>query len=154
MTILHKTFLAAVVVLTPALAAADTCPSFANSGAELTLSSDDVWVPQSTDLIAGGDLDLSACADVPGYGHVIENPDFTLQYDALTHGRALEFRVVGECDTVLLINSAIGEWHFNDDDDELNPRINLADAPSGQYDIWVGTLGEEYCGAALEIESF
>jgi hypothetical protein len=77
-----------------------------------------------------------------------------MTYDAQSRGRALEFRVQGTCDTVLLVNGATAQWYFNDDDNGSDPRIRIANAPSGQYDIWVGTFGTQTCNAQLIVESF
>lgn len=137
----------------PATASA-ACPSYANSGAPLSYTAESAYMPQATRVVAGGNIDLSQCGEVPGVGFVVESPDFTMMYDALTLGRALELRVTGDCDTVLLVNTAQGEWVFNDDTNGLNPAVRIANAPSGQYDIWVGTLGSDTCDAQLEVETF
>ena len=52
------------------------------------------------------------------------------------------FSVESEADTTLVINDAGGAWLCDDDSGNggLNPAITIADAPSGQYDIWVGTF--------------
>ena len=105
-------------------------------------------------MTAGGNLDLSTCASVPGVGYVIERPDFTMQYNDLGMGRALELRVTASCDTILLVNAADGQWHYNDDANGINPGLRFERAPGGQYDIWVGTFGPQTCDARLEIESF
>ena len=161
MHMFSKAFFIVVAVFgAPTFAAAETCPSFGESGTELTYDSDTVYSAQSNEVVAGGNIALADCDDVEGYGYIVENPDFTLQYDAQDRGRALEFRVEAECDAVLLINDSTANWQFNDDDtvdDETvitDPRLRLADAPSGQYDIWVGTFGEETCDATLYIESW
>lgn len=147
-------FLAAAVLSAPSLASAQACPSFENSGAPLAYTSDEVYTAQGHTVIAGGDLNLAACSSVPGVGSIVATPDFTLQYDAQDRGRALEFRVSGTCDTVLLINTATAEWVFNDDDTDANPRLRIENAPSGQYDIWVGTYEAEMCEASLIVESW
>ncbi|PWE30230.1 hypothetical protein C4N9_05905 [Pararhodobacter marinus] len=149
----RNTFAAALIVSLPAFAQA-MCPSYQQSGAALSYDAEQAYVPQSTTVIAGGDLDLSSCAEIPGTGYVIENPDFTMQYDALGMGRALEIRVDGDCDTVLLVNTASGEWLFNDDAMEMNPALRIENAASGQYDIWVGTYGTETCEATMTVETF
>ena len=149
----RTTFAAALIVSLPAIAQA-TCPSYAQSGAGLSYDAEQAYAPQSTTVIAGGDLDLSTCAEIPGVGYIIENPDFTMQYDALDMGRALEVRVEGDCDTVLLVNTATGEWLFNDDTNEMNPALRIENAPSGQYDIWVGTYGTDTCEATMTVETF
>jgi hypothetical protein len=145
---------AAFLISLPALASAQQCPSYESPGASLSYSSQDVWVPQSQTVIAGGDIDLAQCGALEAVGHVVENPDFTLQYDDEGLGRALEFRVTADCDAVLLVNSATGSWAFNDDDESSDPRIRFEGAPGGRYDIWVGTYDPATCEATLTIESF
>ncbi|WP_417599373.1 hypothetical protein [Pararhodobacter oceanensis] len=163
MRLISNAFFAATLIGAPFLASAasaQSCPSYGTSGSALSYDSDTVYSAQSHDLYAGGDIQLGNCDDIPGYGYIVESPDFTLQYDAQDRGRALEFRVEAECDAILLVNDSRGGWHFNDDDEVegggmiLDPRLRLANAPSGQYDIWVGTLGEDICDATLYIESW
>ncbi|WP_323036735.1 hypothetical protein [Pararhodobacter sp.] len=155
MNFLTKALFAATLALgAPGLAAAQACPSYENPGATLEYSAEDVWVPQSSTVIAGGDLVLADCPSVPGVGHIISSPDFSLIYDGLGMGRALEFRVTGDCDTVLLVNTANAEWLFNDDDAQMHPRLRVEGAPDGRYDIWVGTFDATTCAATLTIESF
>lgn len=154
MTIFTRTFAAAVAVVSlPAMASA-YCPSYANSGAGLSYSSDDAWTPRSHSVIAGGNLNLSNCGSVPGVGYIVESPDFTLQYDAQGQGRALELRVNASCDAVILVNTASAQWQFNDDYQGTDPGIRIPNAPSGQYDIWVGTYNESTCSAELIVETF
>ncbi len=155
MNILSKTVLAGVFAITlPAVASAQACPSYANSGAGLNFTAESVWIPQSVGVVAGGNIDLGACGSVPGHGYVIQSPDFTMQYNDLGMGRQLEFRVQASCDTVLLINASDGQWYFEDDTNGMDPAIRLSVAPSGQYDIWVGTFGMNTCQATLTVESF
>ncbi len=136
-------------------AMAQQCPDWQLGGIPITTDSETAWVPQQYPLFAGGGLDLAACSSVDGVGRVTPAPNFTLQYDALTLGRDLEFRVETDCDTTLLINDSTGAWHFNDDaNGTLQPAIRLAGAPSGQYDIWVGTYGGSSCQATLVAETF
>lgn len=152
---LSKALLAsALVFAAPSLAAAQQCPSYETSGAPLSYSSEQVWESQSHTVVAGGGLDLALCESIPGVGHIMDSPDFTLQFDSLDMGRALEFRVEADCDTVLLVSTAHDAWEFNDDDTDSNPRVRVEDAPDGQYDIWVGAYDAETCEATLMIESF
>lgn len=144
----------AVALILPTMASAQQCPSYASPGNPLSYTSDDAWTPRGHAVVAGGDIDLGACASVPGFGYVIASPDFTLTYDDQGRGRALEFRVSAGCDTVLLVNAADGQWFFNDDDNGLNPRIRLNAAPGGRYDIWIGTVSPSTCDAQFTIESF
>ena len=41
-------------------------------------------------------------------------------------------------DTTLVINDPEGNWHCNNDDNGLNPRVHFDTPLSGQYSIWVG----------------
>lgn len=147
---------AAVSVALAGAAAAQQCPDWQLGGIPITTDADTAWTPQQFPLFAGGTLDLSACASVPGgTGRVTPAPNFTIQYDARDLGRDLEFRVQTDCDTTLLINDSTGTWHFNDDEDgTLQPRLRLPNAPSGQYDVWVGTFGAQSCQATLVAETF
>lgn len=154
MSTLTKTVFAGIFALALPATASAMCPSYETSGYGLSYDAESAYAPQSTQVIAGGDIDLGECAELPGYGYVVESPDFTMQYDALGMGRALELRANASCDAVLLINTAEGEWLFNDDTNELNPAVRIENAPSGQYDIWVGTLGAENCEAVFEVETF
>jgi len=154
MNLFSKAFFASAMLAALPVTAQATCPSYAVSGQPISHSSDEVYAPQSHSVIAGGNIDLASCGSVPGHGNIIENPDFTMMYDAQARGRALELRVDAACDTVLLVNSASAEWHFNDDTNGLNPAIRIQNAPSGQYDIWVGTFGGATCSATLTVESF
>ncbi|WP_068296574.1 hypothetical protein [Pararhodobacter sp. CCB-MM2] len=136
-------------------AAAQQCPDWQLGGIPITTDAETAWVPQQYPLFAGGGLDLNACGTVQGVGRVTPAPNFTIQYDAMTFGRDLEFRVETECDTTLLINDSTGQWHFNDDaNGTLQPAMRLPAAASGQYDVWVGTFGSQSCQATLVVESF
>ncbi|MCB1395384.1 MAG: hypothetical protein H6898_02100 [Rhodobacter sp.] len=154
MNMISKVIFTAIASAILPVAASASCPSYAVSGLPINHSSDEVWTPQRHSVIAGGNIDLASCPSVPGHGHIIEHPDFTLYYDAQARGRALEFRVTASCDTVLLVNTATAQWVFSDDDTDLNPRIRVADAPDGRYDIWVGTFAGATCDAVLSVESF
>ncbi|WP_220443929.1 LCCL domain-containing protein [Pararhodobacter zhoushanensis] len=144
----------AALIAGGAATSALACPDWSQSGAPVAFSADEMWVPQSLPVVAGGNVDLSTCP-IEGHGWVITAPDFDLTVTDNTAGRELEFRVEAECDTVLLVNDATGAWHFNDDDgDSLTSRIRLTNAPAGAYDIWVGTFNQASCQAALVLETF
>lgn len=136
----------------PALA---NCPDWRQNGIMLTQDAETAWTPQRFAVTAGGTVDLGACAQVPGFGHLTEAPSFTIQYDDRGLGRDLDFRLQSQCDTIMVVNDAGAGWHYNDDSDgALDARIRLSTAPSGVYDVWVGTYGAQTCPATLVIETF
>jgi len=129
---------------------AEACPDWRLDGHRMTL---DASRPGGLDerlaLTAGGPRNLSGCP-MPGVGHVTDAPDVTMTLRG-SQGQDLVFRVRGECDTVLLVNDASANWHFNDDSDGLDPMVRLPAGPDGIYDIWVGTYGPATCRAELLI---
>lgn len=151
-----KYILAAAAVLLTA-GAAWACPSW-QSGygyATFNFSTTQLARPHSTNIVAGGDVDLSRCSG--GWrGYTISSPDVTVYYNRNTSGRALEFRTRGSgCDTVLVVNDANGNWYYNDDGGSgLNARIRLSNAPGGEYDVWVGTYGPSTCRTELVFETW
>jgi hypothetical protein len=147
---------AAAVLMSGVAAQAQGCPDWRQGGMTITTDSETAWVPQSFAITAGGPLNLAACPTGAGPGHVNAAPSFTLTYDDRQLGRDLDLRIESQnCDTVLLINDYADTWHYNDDEDGgLNARLRLAAAPSGRYDIWVGTYGPQTCQATLVVETF
>lgn len=92
--------------------------------------------PHRVEIAAGGGFDASA---IPGcVGWIASAPDYRVNW---TGGGQLPltFHATSEADTTLVINDAEGNWVCNDDAQGLNPAVSFENAPSGQYDIWVGT---------------
>ncbi|MCB1410839.1 MAG: hypothetical protein KDK22_15635, partial [Rhodobacteraceae bacterium] len=129
------------------------CPDYHLPGQLLNFAAQDLGLPQTQGVIAGGTLDLAACGSVPGHGYIIQAPDFSMNLTANPLGAGLRFTVNGACDTVMLINDALGQWHYNDDSNGLNPAIDLPQAAVGQYDIWVGTFGSQTCQATMAVQA-
>ncbi len=74
-------------------------------------------------------------------GFVTRSPDFRFNYTS-TGGSLLRFYVQTHngADAALLVNDSNGNWRCNDDSyDGLMPTVDFANAPAGQYDVWVGT---------------
>lgn len=132
---------------------AQSCPDWSMTGAQIAYAAADIATPQSVPVVAGGNVDLAQCG-LGGWGYVITQPDFDLTVTDNSSHSDIEIRVTAECDTVLLVNDANGQWHFNDDTNGLNPAVRLSDAPAGAYDIWVGTFSTQTCQAMLELQSY
>ncbi len=95
--------------------------------------------PHTLSLSAGGsvDVDVSGC----GYGYVANAPDYNLTYTG--SGTALSFYVRSDEDTTLLINRPDASWICDDDSlGDSNPVVTIPNAPSGLYNIWVGTYSD------------
>ncbi|MBF9044812.1 hypothetical protein HKCCE4037_15825 [Rhodobacterales bacterium HKCCE4037] len=150
-----KKLLAATAILLGTAGLAAACPAWQNQGVQSGyVTGQDLWTPNSYSVVAGGSQSLRAC----GWNHtgyVISRPDFEFQIDGLHAYNRLEIRAVGQCDTILLVNDANGNWYFDDDSyGNLNPAINLYSPASGTYDIWVGTYSGGTCGATLQMETW
>ena len=136
-------------------AAAQACPNVGLSGQQLAYSTNMLTgAGQSVGVTAGGHIDLGNCGSVPGHGWIVEAPDFELQLNGAMPGQSLTLSATAGCDTVLLVNDAYGQWHFDDDSGgSLNPSITLPNPGNGIYDIWVGTYGSNTCPATLNVRA-
>lgn len=129
--------------------AAGQCPDPSLDGAALSLTADDLSAGHVEAMLAGGDVDLAYCADLPGFGNVITAPDYDLDISGLPANGRFTIGVASDCDTILLVNDATGAWHYNDDENgTVNPALTLG-AGDGRYDVWVGTYDSEICEAEL-----
>ena len=134
---------------------AAACPDFNLAGRDLFYSSDDLYSPQTFEVVAGGPVDLGLCSELPGQGYVMDAPDFKLNFSGNSAARELEIRVDSNCDSILLLNDTSGTWHHDDDSNgSLDAKIRLPKAVNGVYDIWVGTLTTDTCDATLTLETF
>lgn len=108
-------------------------------------------------MVSGGNLDASTAntGGVACAGWVTAQPDVIVNFDEMSGFLRFAFRpnTDGE-DATLVINDGQGNWHCNDDASGLNPVIDLADAPPGQYDIWIGSYSasENIAGQLLITE--
>jgi hypothetical protein len=88
-----------------------------------------------------------------GYsGYVTIEPSFDFYY---TPGSLpLTIKAESSTDTVLLINSPGGGWHFSDDFEGMNPGVVFEDPADGLYNIWIGTYNNETGNATLVITEY
>ena len=131
------------------------CPDYGQSGQKFEFSAEDAYSAKSYTIEAGGNVDLSECAKLPGEGWVTEAPDFTFKLTANPKNRAIEFKVTSKCDSVLLVNTPTSKWQFDDDSNgALDPKLRISAATTGYYDIWIGNVEKGYCDATLKVETF
>lgn len=128
------------------------CPDPSMSGQTMTYRAADLARPQLLGLTAGGAMQISGCPLGFGQGYVDARPQLSLDILDAAPGAALDLRVDGTCDTVMLVNDPLGRWSFNDDaDGSLNPHLTLDGMMPGRYGIWVGTYSPTPCSAALTV---
>lgn len=139
-----------------ARAAADAsaaCPDLSQRGIPLTYAAGELYVQKEHRVTPGAEIRLDRCNAVRGNGSVSRAPSFTLSYTGNT--MALEFRVVSDCDSTLLVNDPNEVWRFDDDSNgNIDPKIRVPAAPTGRWDIWVGKISDRACSAKLIIETF
>lgn len=95
--------------------------------------------PSVIPLEAGGNIEVSA--DGCNYGHVAIAPDVDLFYSTSTQSNLFIYATSTE-DTMILVSLPDGGWVCNDDAIGLNPVVIVPGAPSGRYDIGVGTIDD------------
>jgi len=98
-----------------------------------------IRVPRIT---AGGRHALANCFPGTGWrGYTITRPDYRFFYQGTAPYGRITFSLISDAtDTVLLINTPDGRWHFNDDSNgSFNSTLTFSPALQGQYDIWAGS---------------
>ena len=138
-----------LMVLPPIIARAQS-PGASPTYGDVRLSAGFDQDPWAKHLIAGGGItpSMGGCS----YGYVADAPDVDLYWDG--SGSTLYIYVMskGDVDATLLVNTPDGGWMCNDDSfGDSDPFIVIPNAPSGLYDIWVGTYGSDPFGATLFI---
>lgn len=99
--------------------------------------------PRPTSITNGGGP-VNAYAQLGGncYGYYSAAPTLRVNYTAESMG-LLRFYFVrtNSADPTMVVNGAHGAWHCNDDSwGGRNPTVDINSPPSGDYDIWIGTL--------------
>ena len=150
-----KTLLCAAGLTIMSTAAFATCPDFSPSTETHWFTGYDLGVEAGFDVIAGGDNNLENCG--PGeLGWVATPSDFGFNVEEMD-GLTINFGVVSECDTVLLVNDPMGEWHYNDDANvavmTVDPMLDIIGL-DGLYNVWVGTIDGSYCEAKLLVATY
>jgi hypothetical protein len=101
--------------------------------------------------VAGGGVDLGSCYSMPGYGFVADDPDFTIRIQPAPSERVV-FETQADCDATLLVRTANRNTFFDDDDGPgTDARITLRFPSPGLYNVWLGTVDEDYCSADLSV---
>lgn len=103
---------------------------------------------QIVDIIPGGEDQTADMGEgCSGYIYAA-GPDLELTIDR--DFRPLGIFVDADVDTTLVVNDPDGNWHCNDDADDLansNPGLSFSKPKAGIYDIWVGTFNSGEAGS-------
>jgi hypothetical protein len=114
----------------------------------ITLRSGFTPDPHRVNLQSGGSIDAASTIGGSCRGYIANAPDYRVSY---TSGSLpLIISVASSADTTLVVNGPDGQWYCDDDggNQGLNPSLRWNSPPSGQYDIWVGTFGNNSLQAA------
>ncbi|MEM7724282.1 MAG: hypothetical protein AAF376_18205 [Pseudomonadota bacterium] len=135
--------------------AAMACPAVGQSGDTANLSQGDLVAGTDYNVVAGGENTLEQCGlGALGFGQFRSAPDasFTLDDAGST---PLSLSVRSQCDPALLVNTADGEWHFNDDSNGFDPALTFSNPGqlNGQIEVWVGTFAGDGCDAVLTVQA-
>lgn len=107
--------------------------------------------PHVVKLTAGGSQTVNVGNGECTYGQVSQRPDVNLTYEG-NGSRTLYIYAVSDDDITLLVNMPNASWRCDDDGlGNLDPVLVIRNAPSGLYNIWVGTYGSEMTSATLYI---
>lgn len=155
-----KKILTAALIWAGLAGAAAACPNYElGAGEAYDASGRQLYEQRRFSVIAGGDNYIWDCKYIrpgtdQGAGYFPSAPDFRFFLSDMGPYK-LEISVISDCDAALLINTASGNWYYDDDDNgNLDPKIVLTRPANGQIDIWIGTYDGEYCDAALYMETF
>ncbi len=97
--------------------------------------------PHTQAIAAGGSINAAVLGVDTCVGWIAQAPDYRVNW---TGTGPLIFSVNSEADTTLVINDGQGNWVCDDDGGNIgaNPSVAFQSAPSGQYDVWVGTYAQ------------
>lgn len=140
----------------------EACPDVTAWGETYEYSARELRNGRQYNVRAGGQFFIRDCRGLrnsirgeSGNGKITINPDFTFKLSNLNN-HVLQFSVVSECDSVLLINTGTETWYYDDDDNQdsrLDARITLTRPVSGIFDVWVGTHDGAVCNARLIVQT-
>lgn len=97
--------------------------------------------PYILTMVSGGNIDVSRLNLAPGCGGAVTaEPDMKFDWSG---DSPLRLFFAAEGDTTLIIEQPDGTYVCNDDGPgyALNPVVDITDAQSGTYSVWVGTYG-------------
>lgn len=99
--------------------------------------------PYTTTIAGGGTTDASklSLGSASGcIGFVTKSPTFSLNWTGPSSKLRIFSVAMTGADTTIIVRDPFGNWYCNDDagDGSWDPLIDIFNAGTGQYDIWLG----------------
>jgi serine protease Do len=114
-------------------------PAFGSADLESGFQPD----PHEVALISGGTVDVAAELGAECGGYAASAPDYRINLANDSDLLRIFFVANEEKDSTLIVNGPSGDWYCNDDFVGYDPMVELQNAESGQYDIWVGSYSDD-----------
>ena len=141
------------------------CPEVRNPAPWLSMARDDLTSAITLQRQAGGPTALAGCNALnlsSPTGYISGSPQLVFNYDnqgVRGNGNRLRIRLEDNnngrtCDTTLLIQDPNGQWWFNDDQNGWNAGLNLGNAVSGAYRVFIGTYGTTTCNSRISFTAY
>lgn len=138
------------------------CPELQISAPWLTLTNGNLSSAVSFQRQVGGPTSLRNCNMVDGWGNIGAEPALILNYDNQGQtgtGRRLQIRMDDgnngrTCDSTIVMRDPNGQWWFNDDISGWNAGLQMGNAGSGTYAIWLGTYSGSECNARISFSRY
>jgi hypothetical protein len=96
--------------------------------------------PRTLEVRAGGPDAAAGLGDACAGFIASDAPDAAVEYEA--GGYPLGFYVRSDADTTLVVRTPGGEILCDDDTDDADPVVSIAEPESGRYAVWVGTFAD------------
>ncbi len=147
------------------------CPDTRIAAHTLNLRNSDLSEPLVMRRQSAGSTSLGC--NIPGASRFVRaSPTFVVNYNNDTSdvsGNRLRIRTEDgnsgrSCDATLLVRDPFGQWSFNSEiqlggwwnnyNDNLNARVNLAHAEAGTYHIWIGRFEQGTCNTQIIFERY
>jgi len=101
--------------------------------------------PYLNEVVGGGNVEVSSLSLGPDCtGFAANAPDFRFDYVGSASLLRVFFVAADGMNTTLIVNGTNATWYCNDDDPlsaTTNPMVQISSPGTGQYDVWVGTVG-------------
>jgi len=108
----------------------------------LTANSNTLANNPTTQITAGGIVSVNYLGE-HCTGYAANAPDYRVELNEALSALIFQFEAATQGDdTTLIVQDPAGQWHCNDDFNQLNPGLSIENAATGRYSVWVGSYAE------------